>query len=86
VLLSDVSQSIFSALAPVSTVDLTPASAPQTQSLIDEEDDAGSTGLGSALLPDVVVVSAPAVPVPRKTFPPTTAEAKEDDEDEDWNW
>lgn len=83
VLLSDVSQSIFSALAPASTANLAPASAPPTQSLIDEDDDTGSTALGSALLPDVV--AAPTPGVPSKTLPPSTPESKED-EDEDWNW
>ena len=79
-LLSDVSQSIFSVLAPGSTANLAPASAPPTQSLIDEDDDTGSTALGSALLPDVVAVPAPVVP--SKTLPPSTPE----EDDEDWNW
>ena len=85
-LLSDVSQSIFSALAPASTANLAPASAPPTQSLIDEDDDTGSTALGNALLPDVVAVAAPVVPskIP-KTLPPSPPESKEED-DEDWNW
>jgi hypothetical protein len=82
-LLSDVSQSIFSALAPGSTANLVPASAPPPQSLIDEDDDAGSTALGSALLPDVVVASPLATP--SKMLPLSTPEAKEED-DEDWNW
>ncbi len=77
VLLSDVSQSIFSALAP--------ASAPPTPSLIDEDDDAGSTALGSALLPDVVSVSARAGP-PQAPAPPTPESIPKDEEDEDWNW
>jgi len=77
VLLSDVSQSIFSALTPGSTANLIPASAPLTQSLIDEDDDAESTALGRALLPDVVSVAGRAAP--------STPGSKEE-EDEDWNW
>lgn len=77
-LLSDVSQSIFSALTPGSTANLIPTSTPPTQSLIDEDDDdAGSTALGRALLPDVVSVAGRAAP--------STPESKEE-EDEDWNW
>jgi len=77
VLLSDVSQSIFSALTPGSTANLIPTSAPPSQSLIDEDDDAGSTALGRALLPDVVSVSGQGAP--------STPGSKEE-EDEDWNW
>lgn len=82
-LFSDVSQSIFSVITPGSTANVTPASAPPTQSLIDEDDDAGSTALGRALLPDVVSVSGLAVP--SETLAPSTPESK-DEEDEDWNW
>jgi hypothetical protein len=74
VLLSDVSHSIFSALAPGSTANLAPASAPPTQSLIDEDDDTGSTALGSALLPDVIAVRAPVAP------------STPEEDDDDWNW
>ena len=82
-LLSDVSQSLFSALTPGSTVNLIPASAPPTQSLIDEDDDAGSTALGRALLPDIVSVSG--LGAPSETLAPSTPGSK-DEEDEDWNW
>ncbi|KAI0292884.1 hypothetical protein BC826DRAFT_1105288 [Russula brevipes] len=82
VLFSDVSQSIFSALVPASSANPTPASAPPAQSLIDEDDDAGSTALGHAIMPDVVALSAR--PAPSGT-PPPTPETKEE-EDEDWNW
>ncbi|KAH9968204.1 hypothetical protein BC827DRAFT_1263914 [Russula dissimulans] len=84
VLLSDVSHSILSALAPASSVNSGPASAPPTQSLIDEDDDAGSTALGSAILPDVVVAASTRA-TPSKTLPPPTPEVKEEEE-EDWNW
>ncbi|KAH9990991.1 hypothetical protein BJV74DRAFT_884971 [Russula compacta] len=78
VLLSDVSQSIFSALAPASSASTVPVSAPPTASLIDEDDDeSGSTALGRAMLPDVVAVSA--------RPEPSTPETKDEDE-EDWNW
>jgi len=83
VLLSDVSQTLFSALTPGSTVNLIPASAPPTQSLIDDDDDAGSTALGRALLPDVVSVSG--LSAPSETLAPSTPGSK-DEEDEDWNW
>jgi len=84
VLLSDVSHSILSALAPASPVNSGPASAPPTQSLIDEDDDAGSTALGSAILPDVVVAASTRA-ASSKTLPPPTPEVKEEEE-EDWNW
>jgi len=84
VLLSDVSQSIFSALAPASSVNSGPVSAPPTQSLIDEDDDGESTALGSVILPDVVSVSTTRA-APSKTLPPPTPEVKEEEE-EDWNW
>jgi hypothetical protein len=82
-LLSDVSQSIFSALTPGSTANLIPTSAPPTQSLIDEDDDAGSTALGRALMPDVVSVAGRAEP--SEALAPSTPGSKEE-EDEDWNW
>lgn len=78
---SDVSQSIFSALTPASTVNVAPACAPPAQSLLDEEDDAGSTALGRALLPDIVAISEP--PTSLQT---STREGKDEEEDESWNW
>jgi len=84
VLLSDVSQSIFSALAPGSSVNSGPGSAALTQSLIDEDDDTGSTALGSVILPDVVV-SVSTRAVASKAPPSPTPEVKEEEE-EDWNW
>jgi hypothetical protein len=77
---SDVSQSIFSALAPASTANEAPACAPLAQSLLDEEDDAaGSTALGRAMLPDVVAVSG-------RAGSPQTSTMEEKDEEESWNW
>lgn len=78
-LLSDVSQSIISALAPASSANVAPVSASAAQSLLDEEDDAGSTALGRAMLPDVVR------PASTQTQSPSIADEKED-EDEGWNW
>jgi hypothetical protein len=76
-----VSQSIFSALAPASSTSAAPVCAPAAQSLLDEEDDAGSTALGRAMLPDVVGVSGrPASP----QAPASIADEKE--EEEGWNW
>ena len=79
-ILSDVSQSIFSALAPASATNVSPACAPPVQSLLDEEDDAGSTALGSAMLPDVVGISG------RSASPQTPMREEKEDEDENWNW
>ena len=84
VLFSEVSQSIFSALAPTSPA--TP-SAPNAvlpvPSLIDEDDDAaGSTILGHAILPDKVAVSRR----PTHSKPLSRRETKDDEDDEDWNW
>lgn len=80
-ILSDVSQSIFSALAPASTANIAPACAPPAQSLLDEEDDdAGSTALGRAMLPDVVGVSG------LSASPQTPTREENEDEDESWNW
>lgn len=79
-ILSDVSQSIFSALAPASTPNVTPACAPPAQSLLDEEDDTGSTALGRVMLPDIVAVSG------RSTSPQTSTREEKDEEDESWNW
>lgn len=86
VLFSEVSQSIFSALAPTSPA--TP-SAPNAvlptspvPSLIDEDDAAGSTILGHAILPDKVAVSKR----PMHSKPLSRRENKDDDDDEDWNW
>lgn len=79
-ILSDVSQSIFSALAPASTANVAPACAPPAQSLLDEEDDTGSTALGGVMLPDVVAVSG------RSTSPQTSTREEKDEEDESWNW
>lgn len=73
------SQSIISALAPVSSANVAPVSASAAQSLLDEEDHAGSTALGRAMLPDVVR------PASTETHPPSIADEKED-EDEGWNW
>lgn len=78
-LLSDVSQTIISALAPASTANVAPVRAPAAQSLLDEEDDAGSTALGRAMLPDVVQ------PTCGQTHSASIADEK-DDEDEGWNW
>jgi hypothetical protein len=84
VLLSDVSQSILSALAPTSP-QVPPTSATATaspiRSLIDESDDAGNIALGRALLPDTVVLSRQ--PLPSQTAPTPTPETNDDD---DWNW
>lgn len=86
VLFSEVSQSIFSALVPASPVSSTPkAVLPTTpmQSLIDEDDEAGSTVLGHAILPDPVSRR----PAPSKPQPLSRPEENKDDEDdEDWNW
>ena len=76
---SDVSQSIFSALAPASTANVVPACAPPARSLLDEEDDAGSTALGRAMLPDVVAISEQSIPPQRPT-------REEKEEEESWNW
>lgn len=78
-MLSDVSQSILSALAPASTANGAPACAPPAQSLLDEEDDAGSTALGRAILPDVVALSG-------RSTSRQTSTREEKDEDESWNW
>jgi hypothetical protein len=78
-IISDVSQSIFSALAPASTAIVGPACAPPVQSLLDEEDDAGSTALGHAILPDIVAVSG----LPAS---PQTSTREERGEEENWNW
>ena len=78
-ILSDVSQSIFSALAPASTANIAPACAPPVLSLLDEEDDAGSTALGRAMQPDVVGVSG-------ISASPQTSTREEKEEDESWNW
>jgi hypothetical protein len=85
-LLSDVSQSIFSALAPpVSSANVAPAHMPAAQSLLDEEDDAGSTALGRALLPDVVAASGRPACAETERHPPSMADENEEDE-EGWNW
>jgi hypothetical protein len=79
---SDVSQSIFSALAPVSSGSVVPACAPPAQSLLDEDDDTGSTALGCAMVPEVVAVSERSASVER-----WTGEEKEWTESEEgWNW
>ena len=86
VLFSEVSQSIYSALAtPASPA---PPSVPKAvlstspiPSLIDEDDEAGSTILGHAIEPDKVVSKRPA---PSK--PLSRLETKDDEDDEDWNW
>lgn len=83
-LLSGVSQSIFSALTLEPTANLIPTSAPPTQSLIDEDDDAGCTALGRALLPDVVSVSGGGAP--SETPAPSTPGSKEEKEEESWDW
>ncbi|KAI9511677.1 hypothetical protein F5148DRAFT_267160 [Russula earlei] len=83
VLLSDVSQSIFSALAPAASVNTAPASAPPTRSLIDEDDEDGNTALGHAMLPDVITVSAR--PAPQTALASSTERIKDEDDD-DWNW
>jgi len=75
-MLSDVSQTIFSALAPASTADVVPAFTPPAQSLLDEEDE-GSTALGRAILPDVVAV-------PGWSASPQTSTV--DEKEESWNW
>ena len=75
-ILSDVSQSIFSALAPASTANMVPAFAPASRSLLDEEDD-GSTALGRAMVPDVVAVSG-------QSASPQTSTGEKDEES--WNW
>ena len=82
-ILSDVSHSLFSALAPASTANV-PASAPPAQSLLDEEDDAGNTALGRVMLPDVVAVPGQS----GSPQTPTVDEKEEDgeDEEESWNW
>jgi hypothetical protein len=77
-ILSDVSQSIFSALAPVSAASVAPACAPPAQSLLDEDDDTGSTALGRALLPDIV--SGP------PTSPQMSTREEKEEEEESWNW
>jgi hypothetical protein len=79
-ILSDVSQSIFSALAPPPTANIAPAYAPPAQSLLDEEDDAGSTALGRAMQPDVVGVSG------LSATPQTSRREEKEEEDESWNW
>jgi hypothetical protein len=79
-ILSDVSQSIFSALAPASTANIAPACAPPAQSLLDEEDDAGSTALGRAMSPDVVGVSG------LSASPQTSTREEKEEEEESWNW
>lgn len=77
---SDVSQSIFSALASASTANEAPACAPPAQSLLDEEDDAGSTALGRAMLPDIVTVSG------RAGSPQISRMEEKEEEEESWNW
>ena len=77
---SDVSQSIFSALAPVSPANVAPACTPPAQSLLDEEDDADSTALGRALLPDIVGVSG------QSTSPQASTREEKEEEEESWNW
>ncbi|KAF8271842.1 hypothetical protein EI94DRAFT_1697857 [Lactarius quietus] len=82
VLFSEVSQSIFSALTPTSPAPTSGPKAVLPTSLIDEDDAAGSTVLGHAILPDKVAVSRrpkPSKPLPRP-------ETKDDEDDEDWNW
>jgi hypothetical protein len=54
------------------------------QSLIDEDDEAGSTVLGHAILPDTVAVSRR--PTPIQPLPLSRPETKDDEDDEDWNW
>lgn len=67
----------------MSSANVAPACVPAAQSLLDEEDDAGSTALGRALLPDVVAASGR--PACVETQPPSTADENEEDE-EGWNW
>lgn len=86
-LLSDVSQSIFSALAPpVSSANVAPAHVPAAQSLLDEEDDAGSTALGRALLPDVVAVSGRPACAETEAHPPSSIADENEEDEEGWNW
>ena len=51
-------------------------------SLIDEDDEVGSTMLGHAIQPDKVAVSKRRAP----SKPLTRLETKDDEDDEDWNW
>ncbi|KAH9057946.1 hypothetical protein EDB83DRAFT_2389158 [Lactarius deliciosus] len=84
VLFSEVSQSIFSALGPAPSAPKEVLPTSPMQSLIDEDDEAGSTVLGHAILPDTVVVSRR--PTPSKQPPLSRPETKDDEDDEDWNW
>ncbi len=87
VLFSEVSQSIYSALAPGSPAPSAPKAVLPTspmQSLIDADDEAGSTILGHAILPDKVAVSKR--PTPSELPPLSRPEIKDDEDDEDWNW
>lgn len=83
VLFSEVSQSIFSALAPTSpATSSAPNAVLPVPSLIDEDDAAGSTILGHAILPDKVAVSKR----PTHSNPLSRRETIDDEDDEDWNW
>jgi len=82
VLLSEVSQSIYSAIAPASPAAPPVPKAVLAASLIDEDDEVGSTILGHAIQPDKVAVSRR--PAPSK--PLSRLETKDDEDDEDWNW
>ncbi|KAH8998121.1 hypothetical protein EDB92DRAFT_1941793 [Lactarius akahatsu] len=84
VLFSEVSQSIFSALGPAPSPPKEVLPTSPMQSLIDEDDEAGSTVLGHAILPDTVVVSRR--PTPSKQPPLSRPATKDDEDDEDWNW
>ncbi|KAI0264735.1 hypothetical protein BC834DRAFT_253164 [Gloeopeniophorella convolvens] len=77
VLFSDMSQSIFAALsAPASPTPAPPIQRSQSQSLIDDdEEDAASPALGGVLRPDAVA-AVQTVGTP----------AKDDEDDEEWNW
>ncbi|KAI9444258.1 hypothetical protein H4582DRAFT_1920442 [Lactarius indigo] len=84
VLFSEVSQSIFSALGPAPSAPKEVLPTSPMQSLIDEDDEVGSTVLGHAILPDTVAVSRR--PTPSKQPPLSRPETKDDEDDEDWNW
>ncbi|KAH9000810.1 hypothetical protein EDB86DRAFT_2902960 [Lactarius hatsudake] len=84
VLFSEVSQSIFSALGPTPSAPKEVLPTSPMQSLIDEDDEAGSTVLGHAILPDMVAVSRR--PTPSKQPPLSRPDTKDDEDDEDWNW
>ena len=94
-LLSDVSQSLRTALATpspsapsVSTsanpfaATLSPLLASPQPSLLDDDDDGAVSALGGVLLPDLSPAPSPMGPSPT----PSAAEAPSALDDEDWNW